>query len=353
MKFFASTTAFGLDISDFALRIVDLERKRGKFILNSFNEVKVPAGDIVEGEIKNPKRVSELINQLIKTARGEKNLKKEVVSVLPETKTFIKLIEVKNTAPENLSSVIKEELKKHIPLDIEEVYLDWQVISSGKGSIKVLTGVAPKNIVDSYLTILRQIDLIPLVLEIEAAAITRALTSEDDNKAKILIDIGAARTGLIVFDQKVVQFTVSLPISGEKITQEISETLKLDYKKAEKAKFVCGLDKTKCKGALRKILFGTMDNLIAEINKTISFYKNHFPAGHEISEMILCGGGAYLLKIDKYLNHRLDLPVSSGNPLQFLQKDNLKQIKFPINKSLSYTTAIGLALRGTQKDNLI
>lgn len=158
-------------------------------------------------------------------------------------------------------------------MDVEEVYFDWQVISSNKNGLKVLTGVAPKNIVDSYVNVLRQCNLIPLVLEIEAAAIARALITESDNKAKMIIDIGATRTGLIVYDYNTVQFAVSLPISGEKITQEISQTLNLDLRKAEKAKMVCGLDENKCQGALRKILFNTMDNLIEEIQKRWIFTK--------------------------------------------------------------------------------
>lgn len=55
MSLFSSHAAFGLDISDFALRLVNLRKGRGKIFLESFNEVKVPAGEIVLGEIKNPK----------------------------------------------------------------------------------------------------------------------------------------------------------------------------------------------------------------------------------------------------------------------------------------------------------
>ena len=164
-------------------------------------------------------------------------------------------------------------------------------------------------------------------------------------QAKVVIDIGASRTGLIVFDHNTVQFTSSLHISGNKITQEISDTLDLDYKKAEKAKFVCGLDKTKCKGALRKILFARMDNLIIEINKAMTYYGDHFAHASEISEIVLCGGGANFQKIDKYLGHRLNLPVVSGNPLRLIDNESIKQIKFPTKRALSYTTAIGLALR--------
>jgi len=352
MIFSPNTTAFGLDISDYALRLISLRKVRKNIFIESFNEPKVPAGDILDGEIKNFDNVEKLLGKLILTAQGKKIIKTETVSVLPETKTFMKVIKIKSTKDDKLEAEVIKELKKHIPINIDEVYLDWQILSADEKTTKVLTGIAPKKIVDSYLSLLRKLDLIPLVLEIEAAAISRSLL-DDSHKAKIIIDIGAARTGLIVYAQNTVQFTVSLPISGERITQEILQTLGLDYNRAEKAKFVCGLDKTKCKGALRKILFGSMDNLISEIQKTLEFYQTHFSHGGEISQLVLCGGGAYLKKVDKYIEHRINLPTIIGDPLHSIKKDNLKHINFPVNKALSYTTAIGLALRGIEKNNLL
>lgn len=85
----------------------------------------------------------------------------------------------------------------------------------------------------------------------------------------------------------------------------------------------------------------------------MDFYKNHFTPTNEFSKIILCGGGAYFQKIDKYISSQLKLPIVLGNPLQTIDKKNLKQIKFPTQRSLSFTPAIGLALRGIQKDNLI
>ncbi|RJR31038.1 type IV pilus assembly protein PilM [Candidatus Parcubacteria bacterium] len=342
--------ALGLDISDYALRIVDLSKKRGKLYLSSFNQIKIPTGDISEGVIKNPDRVVLLINQLIREAKGNKILKKEVIAVLPETKTFIKLLEIPKVEEEKIGEEIKKELKNHLPVSIEEQYLDWQVISADDEKTYILAGVAPKDIVNSHLSLLQKADLLPLAFEIEAVAISRALM--ENSNGKMIIDIGAARTGLIIHDRDVVQLTVSLPISGEAITREISDSLNLEYKEAEKAKLVCGLDKTRCKGALRKILFDTMDNLIKEIDKAKNYYEN-LSEKNKISEIVLCGGGAYFLKIEKYLSHRLDMTVSLGNPLKFIEKDNLKQLKFPEDKSLTYTTAIGLAIRGTQKNQLL
>lgn len=347
---------FGLDISDQALRLTQFKKEGKKLILRSYKEVGVPAEIITNGEIKQEEKLIELIKKLINSAEGKKITAKNVVAVLPETKTFIKVIKIylpkkERSKEKDLSELVKKEIINHIPLSPDEIYLDWQILKENPDSIQLLVGAAPKNIVESYSAVLEKSGLSPYVLEIEAAAIIRSLIDTNDKKAKIIIDFGAVRTGLIVYDHQTVQFTVSLPISGNKITETIAKTLKLDYKKAEKAKIVCGLDPSKCEGALLKILLGPIDELARQIQKSIIFYQTNFPNNTPITEIVLCGGGANFSKIDKVLSEKLNLPVKIGNP--FTNATQTKKIAIPPSKALSYTTAIGLALRAWQKKDLI
>src|SRR3989338_595318 len=216
---------FGLDISERALRLVQFKKKGKKIVLSSYNDIIVPPEIISQGEIKQEKKLAELIKKLIKSVKGNKINGKNVVSVLPETRTFIKLIEIisprdKKNEP-GLAPLIQEEIKNNIPLSLDEIYLDWQVLDQTSEKTQLLIGAAPKNIVDAYLSVLENSDLTPVALEIEAAAITRSLIAKGDNKAKIIIDFGAIRTGLIVYDHETVPLTVSLPVSGNKVTETI------------------------------------------------------------------------------------------------------------------------------------
>ena len=272
---------------------------------------------------------------------------KNIVAVLPESKTFIKVIHLDAAPKTDLGDLITEEIKNHIPLALDDIYLDWQILKKNNDHYTVLVGAAPKIIVDSYLEILEKSGLTPQVLEIEAAAIIRSLIPVDDNQAKIIVDLGAVRTGIILYDQGTVQFSVSSPISGNEITATIAKTLRLDLVQAEKAKIICGLDEKKCDGALLKILVDNMDQLTNQIKKAIIFYKANFPGGQAISEILLCGGGANFSQLNKVLAEKLNLPVKIGNPLLALGPKI--KLDLPKNKILSYTTSIGLALRSLQK----
>ena len=116
-----------------------------------------------------------LLDKTIKTAQGEKIKTKNVITVLPEQKTFIKLIEVSTVDDDQLDEAIREEVVNHIPLNIDEVFWDWQIIKKDSDTTKLLIGAAPKGIVNSYTSFLEKSNLIPNALEIEAAAIIRSL----------------------------------------------------------------------------------------------------------------------------------------------------------------------------------
>jgi len=352
MNYNLDNNIFGLDIGERALRLVQLKKRGKKILLASYNEVTLNPEIISNGQIQKEEELIKALNKLVKSANGSRVKTKKIITVLPEAKTFIKLIEI--SSPENkedLPELVKEEVKNHIPLSLEEIYLDWQIISQKSGQIKLLIGAVPKDTADPYSATLEKSGLLPYVFEIEAAAITRSLLTKNDKGAKIIIDFGAVRTGLIIYDHQTVPFTVSLPISGNKITETITKTLKLNSEEAEKAKVVCGLDSKKCEGALLKILLQSMDDLTKQIKKAITFYKSNFPNSNEISEIILCGGGANFSSIDQVISEKLGIPAKIGNP--FTNIIQSKKLTIPANKSLSYTTAIGLALRAFEKKDLL
>lgn len=342
---------FGLDISDRSLRLINLRKRGKKFTIVSFNELNFPPEILVDGQIQDMNKMANYIKKVIKTTKGSKISSKNLVSVLPETKTFIKVIDVDlGDYPEiknDVTEVIKKEIVKHVPLNVDEIYLDWQTLIEEGEKMRILVGAVPRDISDSFVQTIEKAGYSPQILEIEAAPIIRSLIPEKDKKPKIIIDFGANRTGLIVYDNEAVQFTVSLGISGEKITKTIAKNLNLDEKKSEKAKLVCGLDKDKCEGALRKVLFDSINKLAKNIQKSINYYQENFPQSNKIEEVVLCGGGANFLKIDEVLQEKLKLPVRIGDPL--INNVINKKSTIPASKLLSYTTAIGLALRNFEK----
>ncbi len=348
MFFQTKPNIIGLDISERSIKAVQLTKNlRGAWKLKALSDIALAEGIIKDGKIVNLNAMAQAIEKLIIHPKIGRFTTRYAVACLPENKTFIKMIDIPPMSPEEIGEAIKWEAEHHIPLSINDTYWDWQLVGKALPNkrIPVLIGVAPKDIVNSYNQAFKQARLTTIALEIEAEAIVRSLitpTSEKEIGATMIIDFGASHTSLCVYDKETIQFTVSLPISGIAMTQELMHNLNITNAEAEKAKLVYGLDSTRGEGMVHKILLPTIEQLTKKILDTIDFYKEHFTNTQDIKRIILCGGGSNLKQLDTFLTEELNIKAAKGDPWINITGSDAP---YKLSLLLSYTTAIGLALR--------
>jgi len=347
---------FGIDLSDLSIKIIDLKKRGGNFELASFGRQEIPTGLIEGGEIKKELELIEVIKKSIKEVKGESLKTDYCVVSLPETESFVRLVHLPLMTKEEVAEAIKWEVEANIPLSLPEIYYDWHIIETAKGHsdhLDILIGVLPKKTVDPYLSVLKKAGLKPFIFEIESLAIARALVPGGrGQKPLIIIDLGAKRTSLVIFSGQTVYFTASLPISNTSIVATLSEKLGVDATKAKQIKIEQGLDYKNPTGPIMQALAPSLNEMAAKIKDYIDYYQEHLPAapeaqGNTIGEIILCGGGANLAGLLEFLADKLNLTVSLGNPWINVFQGAPKNIPgLPLSEAPSYTTAIGLAIRG-------
>ncbi len=348
---------FGMDINDLSLRIVKLRKKRSGFNLVSFNEVQIKPGVVKEGVIEDEKSLVKTIKLAIDTVKGEGLNTKYVIASLPEEKSFFQVIRMPNMTELELKSAVPFEAENHIPLSIDKVYLDFQIVESHKNKkntdhLDLLINEMPKSVVDSYVSCFKKANLKPCILEVESQAIVRALLKNEEVMSPvILIDFGQTKTSFIIFSGNSIRFTSSITFSSQQLTQAIADSLSISVNDAEKLKIEYGLmNDSKKKYDIAKIINPILDNLIAQIKKYIHFYYGHvsqeyFSLDNKIGKIILCGGGAYLKDLPSFISKELDIPVELGNPLRSIMSKKSGNM-ISDNNILSFTTALGLAIRG-------
>ncbi len=365
--------AFGLDISDLSLKIIKLKKRGKPLTLASFLEEKIEPGIIKGGEIRDEKRLAEIIKEAIKKVRGEKLKTNYVVASLPEEKAYLEVIQMPKVPEEDLKSAVIYEAENYIPLPIEDVYLDSQIVPPALNHLDhldILIAALPKKTVDPYLSALKLAGLQPLVFEIESQAIARSLIkNETAISPHLLIDLGATRTGFIIFSGNSLRFTSSIPVSSGNFTEIISKNLGVSFTEAEKLKIKYGLgEKTKLKfenekaslkkdrGKIFEALIPALVDLIQQIRRYLDYYQTHAshehlpPNGKGVSKIFLCGGGANLKGLPDLLSLELKLPVELGNSwINILPEGKREAGKLSFEESLKYTTALGLALRGIKE----
>ena len=185
--------AFGLDISDVSMKAMLLQKRKGEVSPRAWTDLKIPPGVIENDEIKDKKNLVQSIKNLIQNTKGGLIKTKRVIASVPESKSFVRIINLPPMEDEEIREAIPWEVEEHIPVDIESVYLDWQKIEVGKGpksvwlegeedinQTKILVMATPKKIIDDLAEVLKKAGLIPQILEIESAAATRALIPKED-----------------------------------------------------------------------------------------------------------------------------------------------------------------------------
>jgi type IV pilus assembly protein PilM len=361
--------AFGLDISDSSLKIAKLKERGGFLTLASFGEAEIAPGIVEKGKIQNEDSLVKIIKKALVKVRGEELKTNQVIASLPEEEAFLEVIQLPKMEEEELKEAVYLEAENYIPLSIEDVYLDFQVIPpvyNHLDHIDLLIAALPKKIIDSYVSCFKKAELQPQILEIESLAIARALIKNGVSPHPLLlIDLGANKTSFMIFSGYSLRFTRSVPLSAQDFTQTIAKELNISPQEAEELKVKFGLEKkyqVKIKngaekevaaGRVFKLLSPLLNNLTEEIKKSLDYYQSHVfhehlpPNNRGINKVLLCGGGANLKGLPEFLSLALKTPVELGNPWINILKTPPKEIpQLAFEKSLSFATALGLALRG-------
>jgi len=364
--------SFGLDITDSSLKIAKF-KKKGRFLrLTSYLREEIKPGIIEEGEIKDEESLAKVIKDSVKNVKGERLKTNYVIASLPEEKAFLEVIQMPKMKEEELKEAVYFEAENYIPLPIDQVYLDFQIVPpvyDHLDHLDILIAAFPKKTVDPYVTVFKKAGLQPKVLEIESLAICRAIIKNGLSPFPLLVvDLGANRTSIIIFSGYSLKFSSLLPVSSQQLSLIISQGLKINFEEAEllktkyglggkyKLKIKDGVEKEIEPGKLFEILSPYLENLSSQIKKYLDYYQTHIIHEHltanikVIDRIILCGGGANLKGIADFLSLRLKIPVELANPWINILEEPLKELPvLSYEESLTYTTALGLALRGTKE----
>ena len=364
------TEAFGIDISDSSLKIAKLEKKGKSLQLVSFGKTEVPAGIVEGGEIKNGEALAGVIQKAIRNATGKKIATKYVVASLPEEKSFLQVIQLPRMKDEEeLKQAIYFEAENYIPMPADEVYIDFQIVppvSNHLDHFDVLIVALPKKTVDPYILTFKKAGLKIKALEIESSAITRALVKNGVSPHPLLlIDLGENRTTFMIFSGYSLRFTNVLSISTKQFSQAIADALQISFKEAEELKLAYGLSekyqikiedkakKERSPGKIFEVLLPYLKDLAQQMRKYFDYYQTHIshehlsPGGKVVEKILLSGGGANLKGIAQFLSLEFKIPTEIANPwINIFQEPFSRVPELPFEKSLSFTTALGLALRG-------
>lgn len=342
--FYKDKPLFGFDLGFNTMKIMQIDSGRNSetvvgYGVSKFDEQAVKDGVIVDYESLAKSAVELFKNNVIGNITTRR-----VAATIPAAKAYSRVFTLPATlSRKKLDEAVRLEAGQYIPIPLEDLYLDYDIVNKNKDDMEVLVVGAPKAIVDSYMKFFSLIGLEVCVLETTISAASRIISMVENSNdiPTILIDLGSLSVDLTVFDKNLV-VNGTIPGGGDDFSNKIAEKLGVDKSEANSIKTKYGLGVSKHQDKVREALKPQLDSLIKEIRRVVRYYEEKTEGKATVGQIITMGGGANMPGLVDYLTDNLRIATRMCNFWSSLTTDGL-QPPSEAEKSL-YITVAGAAI---------
>ena len=353
----SNDSALGIDIGSSSIKIVQLKKKHGKAVLETYGALALgPYGDADVGTVTNlpVDKISQALLDLMKESNT--TTKTGAISIPSSASMIFTITLPGNITEAQLPNIVPNEARKYIPVPISEVTLDWWMIPRQAESVNeadpTLAGKAPEektevlvvaihnDTLSRYRDILAKTEIKSDFFEMEIFSAIRS-TFGHEIAPVLVMDFGASKTKLSIIEYGIVRTFHVVNRGAQDMTKNIAQSLNISFKDAEHLKRQVGLDPVdnKTVADINKL---SVDFIIAETNSVVLAYEKKY--NKTISKIVISGGGA-LLK-------GLRLHAAEAFRAEVVYGDSFSKIEAPAflapvleMSGPEFAVAVGLALR--------
>ncbi len=345
IHFYTDKPLFGLDIGRSSLKVMQLDHTSGAAEIIGYGSADFDVHALDEGVIVKPEAISEALHGLFeKTMEGEINTQR-VAMALPGYRAFTRSIQLPKLGDEELREAVQLEVEQYVPMQLQDLYLDYITTGGGSDNSNVFVVAVPKRIVDSYLNLATKLGLEPILIEPTMTATARFFVRDKhSDMASIIIDFGSLTATISIFDKTIVA-TSSVSAGGLVFTEAIRNELGVSHEEAGDIKTKFGLDVSKYQKKVETALEPSLGKIVTEIRRMLRYYEEHYGSAQGgVGQVVTLGGGANMPGLSDYLTNSLKVPVRTHeHPWAVFKSDS--EMKLPIEADrLMYATVAGLSL---------
>jgi type IV pilus assembly protein PilM len=312
MLFTKTKDIVGVDIGSSSVKLVQLREIKGGYQLQNVGILPLAAEAIVDNTLMDSSSIVETVRNLLESLQVKA---KEAVCSISGNAVIIRKISLPVMPAEELEDQIHWEAEQYIPFDINDVNVDFQILSPDEqdlSKMNVLLVASKKDIINDYLTVFAEAGLKLVVVDVDSFAVQNAFEAnyDPDNEVVALVNLGASIMNLNIIRGGVSLFTRDVQMGGSLYTEEIQKQLSLNSDQAEMKKIMAG---TSGDARLIEILQRVNETVALEMRRSLDFY-NSTAGDDRITKVYLAGGGAKTAMLVEAVQQKLSLPVEILNP---------------------------------------
>ncbi len=349
MVFGKKKSAAGLDIGSSSVKMVELEGKGNSYSLAGLGFENLPDEAIIDGQIMELNAVSDVIQKVC----ANHNIKAErVVTGVSGHSVIIKNIVLPPMSDEELEESIDWHAEEHVPYDLADVSLDYQVTGRTSDSTQVLIAACKRERIDNVRQAIQLAGKEPAVIDVDTFALQNCYElnyQPDESNVVTLLNIGASTMNVNIVKGNRSLFSRDITVGGSQFTDVLQRSLGLSFQQAEAVKrgvtnAVEGVEEK----SIEPLMSNVTEIVAMEIQKTFDFYRATTEDNQTVVQKILIsGGGSKLQGLATDLSARLELPVEVLNPFRNITVNESKFDRGYLNEIMpEMAVAVGLAMRG-------
>ena len=254
---------------------------------------------------------------------------------------------------EELQESFSWHAEEHIPFDIGDVNLDYELTGKSSESLHVLMAACKSDKIANMKQAIQLAGKQPVIIDVDAFAFktaTKLITQPAANQIVALLNIGAATMNINILNGTRSVFARDASVGGSHYTSLLQKEFGLSFEQAEAVK-----RGSRCRTGIETrpiepIIETVSDILALEVRKTMDFYRATAEEGEEaIQKILLAGGGSKLPGLADYLARRFEIAVEVFDPFRQIEVDAKKFDPEYMREIVpEMAVAVGLALRGVE-----
>ena len=334
----------GLDIGSSSIKAVELKSTKAGYELVSYGMESLAQDTVVDGAIMDAPQVANAISKIFDAQRIKT---KNVATSVSGHSVIVKRVPLPLMTEEELYDRIPSEASQHIPFDIADVNLSYQLLESMDSQMDVLLVAVKKDKILNHTNVLAQAGKTPVVVDIDAFALQNCFEvnyEPDAGQTVALLNIGASVMNINIVRGGVPLFTRDVSVGGNQYTDALQKELDLSFEDAERLKRGDSLPSV-TDDQKQQILRSVSDILTLEIQKTFDFFRAT-ASGESIQRIVVAGGTARVPGLVDLLREEFAMPVEELNPFRKVLINPSRHSDDQIREmSPRLAIAVGLALR--------
>lgn len=343
----------GVDIGTASIKVCQVKETRKGLGLVRLGYAPLGPQVIVDGQVMDAAAVVETLQRVFSEAKIRQ---RECALSVSGQSVIIRKITVPMMTEAELEEQIQWEAEQHIPFDIKDVHVDYQVLRrrAEASQMDLLLVAAKRDQIEEYAQLARNAKLKPMVCDIDAFTVQNLFEYSrtlPQDQTIALINVGASLSSLNIIANGVSAFTREIANGGNVITEEIQKQLSVPYDQAEAYK--CGgaasPDDPMRAGMVPQqvvqVIEAVSDTIAAEIQRSLDFFMATSGEG-EISRIYVTGGSANLAALARAIERRARVSVETWSPVEKLTIE-AKEVNPTLlqARAAQLSVALGLSLR--------